>query len=100
MTKEEVMQSAFEIISYAGDAMNEYYGAVIDYKHHDIESAKKKLEEGNVFLNKTHLIQTKLIQSEVNDDPIPYSLIMTHAQDHLTGAINWQRMVNLLLNED
>lgn len=100
MTKEEVIQAAFQIISFAGDAMNEFYGAILDYKHHDIDNAKIKYKEGSEFLNKTHLIQTQLIQAEVNDEEIPYSLIMTHAQDHLTGAINWQRMVNLLLEDE
>lgn len=99
MTKDTITQMAFEIISNAGDAMDQYYEALIDLKKNRNEQAKIKLEEGNKFLNKTHEIQTKLIQSEVNEEDIPYSLIMTHAQDHLNSAINWQRIVTLFLEE-
>ncbi|BET22626.1 PTS lactose/cellobiose transporter subunit IIA [Solobacterium moorei] len=100
MERAEVIQLAFEIISYAGDAMDCFYNAVLDYKSGNLEEAKKRLEEGNKALNKTHLIQTKLIQDEVNDQVIPSTLIMTHAQDHLTSAINWQRIVTLLLTDN
>lgn len=99
MTKDEITQMAFEIISNAGEAMDQYYGALIDLKKNRTDLAKQKLEEGNKFLNKTHKIQTELIQNEVNDEDIPYSLIMTHAQDHLNSAINWQRIVMLFLEE-
>lgn len=99
MTKEKVMQMAFEIISSAGDAMDQYYNAILAFKKKNIEEAKNCLTEGNNCLQITHKIQTELIQSEVNEEEIPYSLIMTHAQDHLNSAINWQRMVTLLLEE-
>lgn len=94
-----ITKMAFEIISNAGDAMDQYYEALIDLKKNRNEQAKIKLEKGNKYLNKTHEIQTKLIQSEVNEEDIPYSLIMTHAQDHLNSAINWQRIVTLFLEE-
>lgn len=100
MKKEEVMQMAFEIISTAGDAMDQYYNALVDYRKQNISEARKKAERGNDFLKKTHRIQTKLIQSEANEEEIPYSLIMTHAQDHLNSAINWQRIVTLFLSEE
>ena len=100
MKKEEVSQLAFEIISIAGDAMDQFYNAIIDYKHNNKKDALEKYKKGNEFLNQTHLIQTKLIQAEVEDEIIPYSLLMTHAQDHLNSAINWQRMVSILLIDE
>ena len=100
MGKEEIQQKAFEIISYAGDAMDQFYQAILDYKHHDLKSAAEKYQKGKEYLQKTHLIQTQLIQCEIDEEELPYSLLMTHAQDHLNSAINWQRMVTLLLDED
>ncbi|RAN65642.1 hypothetical protein B8A45_02935 [Dolosigranulum pigrum] len=35
---------------------------------------------------------------EANGNEIPYSIILNHAQDHLTLAINWERMVQLELS--
>ncbi|MEG0959139.1 MAG: PTS lactose/cellobiose transporter subunit IIA [Erysipelotrichaceae bacterium] len=100
MKKDEVMQMAFEIISSAGDAMNEYYSALVYYKKNNLNEARIKARKGDEFLKITHTIHTKLIQREANNDEIPYSLLMTHAQDHLNSAINWQRIVNLFLTDE
>ncbi len=97
MKKEEIQYMAFEMIADAGNAMNSYYTAMIHYHHQRIHEAEQALQEGNDFLVKTHQIQTTLIQAEVNQEEIPYSLVMTHAQDHLTNAINWQRLSQLFI---
>lgn len=96
MEKSKVIEMAFEIISYSGDAIDQFYEAIDCYKKHHKDEARQYYECGSDHLNKAHKVQTLLIQSEVNEEEIPYSLIMTHAQDHLSSAINWQRMVKLL----
>ncbi|MEG0176859.1 PTS lactose/cellobiose transporter subunit IIA [Anaerorhabdus sp.] len=95
MEKSKVIEMAFEIISYSGDAIDQFYEAINCYKKNNIEEAREHFQCGSDHLNKAHKVQTVLIQSEVNEEEIPYSLIMTHAQDHLTSAINWQRIVRL-----
>lgn len=97
MEKNKVVEMAFEIITYSGDAMDQFYKAVEAFKKQDIEEAKQCHKIGSEHLNGAHKVQTELIQSEINDEEIPYSLLMTHAQDHLNSAINWQRMVQLLV---
>lgn len=100
MTKEEVQLLSFSIISKAGDALDCFYNSILDFKNNDLESAKEKFKSGKLYLIDAHNFQTKLIQSEANNENIPYSLIMTHAQDHLNSAINWERMANLLINNN
>ena len=96
MSLEDVEMLAFQMISFAGDAFDCYYHALCEYrKDHDRVKAKTAFETGNGHLNKCHKVQTELIQLESRGEPLPYSLIMTHAQDHFISAINWQRMAQL-----
>lgn len=99
MTKEEVQMNAFKIIGIAGDAINSFYEAMYSFKKGNVDEAKQHYEEGETRLNDAHQIQTNLIHAEVNDEELPYSLIMCHAQDHLTLAINWQRLTQLQLED-
>lgn len=87
MTKEKIQSIAFMIIANSGDAFNHYYKA-IDYAiDEDIEKAQNELELGNKSLNQAHISQAELLSAEANKERIPYSLIMSHAQDHLTMSI-------------
>lgn len=97
MTKEQVQTMAFEMVAEAGDALNCFYTAIVCYKKARISEAKEQLTAGQQHLLKTHQIQTDLIQAEACNEEIPYSLIMVHAQDHLSTAINWERMAQLLI---
>ncbi|MFV0380907.1 MAG: PTS lactose/cellobiose transporter subunit IIA [Breznakia sp.] len=97
MEKSKVIEMAFEIISASGDAVDQFYRAVDSFKKKNIAEAIQCFQKGGDFLQAAHKVQTDLIQSEVNEEEIPYSLIMTHAQDHLNSAVNWQKMVKLLV---
>lgn len=98
MNLEEVKLLGFQMISYAGDALDCFYKSIQEYKNgKDLSKSKDYFEEGKKHLNECHLIQTKLIQAESNGEEIPYSLIMTHAQDHFTSAITWQRFAQLMI---
>lgn len=97
MTKEYVQQIAFEMVVEAGDALNCFYTSIVSYKKGDAKGANEQLAEGKTHLHKTHQLQFDLIQAEAKAEDIPYSLIMVHAQDHLSTAINWERMAQLLI---
>lgn len=97
MTKEEVQLEAFQIIAAAGDAFGNYYNALKEHKLGNSEVAKQNIEEGDRKLNEAHLIHTRLIRAEVNDEELPYSLIVTHAQDHLTMALTWEKIAKLMM---
>lgn len=99
MDKEKIQLQAFQIISIAGDAYSLFYEAMKCYKENDLSTAIEKQREGSEKLNEAHQIQTELIQAEVNNEELVYSLIMSHAQDHLMMACTWQNMAKLFIGE-
>ena len=100
MTKEEVQQLAFQMISLAGEALDCYYSAIVEFRKGEKKYSEEKFIEGNKKLNECHQIQTNLVFAESNEEEIPYSLIMTHAQDHFSNASNWKQFARILMNYD
>lgn len=100
MTKEEVQQYAFQIIAYAGEAIDSFISAIKLNRAGQIEESWKKYDEGSKQLNQCHEIQTQLIVEESRGGEIPYSLIMTHAQDHFNTAYNWHVMCSVFMIKD
>ena len=99
MTKEDVQMLAFQMISLAGNAMDCFYNSLLEKRQGNQQQSDELFEEGEKNLNECHQIQTNLIQEETRGGELPYSLIMTHAQDHFTNALNWKMMVKLLMND-
>ena len=100
MTKEEVQLTAFQIISIAGDAMDDFYQGMNAYLEGiNLAAAVVAMKRGQERMAEVHNIQTKLIQAEVNEEEVPYSLVITHAHDHLANAISWSRMCQLLIDQ-
>lgn len=92
MNKEDVQNMAFQVIAYAGSSFD-YFNKAIDLASEgNIDAAEEKMKEGNEELVKAHNVQTSLLTSEANNEDIPYSIMMVHAQDHLTMAIFTERM--------
>ena len=73
MTKEEVQLTAFQIISIAGDAMDDFYQGM------------------NAYLEGINLAAAVVAMKR--------GQVMTHAQDHLANAISWSRMCQLLIDQ-
>lgn len=92
MKKDEIQSMAFMIIAYAGSAFDHFYKAIDYARDADFEMCENELSEGRKELNLAHKSQVDLLTSEVNQEDIPFSIIMTHAQDHLTMAIFSERM--------
>ena len=51
------------------------------------EEAVAKIAAARNTINAAHNFQTELVQREVNNDPVPMSLLMCHGQDHLMTAM-------------
>ena len=100
MNKEEVQLKAFQIIAAAGEALGEYYDAILAYKQKNWETAKERVKKGDARLTEAHLIQTELIRAEVAGNDLPGSLILTHSQDHLVQAQIFEKIAKLLIEED
>lgn len=85
------------MILHAGNVFNYFFKAMKLLKE-EVKQIEKYFQEGKDKLVKCHKIQTELLTEEANGNEIPYSIILNHAQDHLTLAINWERMVQLELS--
>ena len=94
MTKSEVQSMAFLMIAYAGSAFDHFYKAIEYARHAEFEASDAEMKQGIEELNNAHRSQSELLSAEVNDEDIPFSIIMTHAQDHLSMAIFSQRTAN------
>lgn len=75
------------LIVDSGSARSFAMEAIFHAKSGDLESAKGALKECNEQLVKAHNAQTDLIQKEAGGNPVPISLLMVHAQDHLMTAM-------------
>ncbi len=98
MKKEDIQKIAFQIIAYAGSAFD-YFNQAIDLaSKNNIIEAEEKIRSGNEELNRAHNAQTSILACEANNEDIPYSIIMVHAQDHLTMALFTERMAKHFIN--
>ena len=97
MRLEEVQRIAFQLIAHSGDAFDCYYRAIGTAQDGDYQKAHELMKEGDEKLNDAHTSQARLLQVESQQEEIPFSIIMTHAQDHLTMAISWQRLASLIV---
>lgn len=84
---EELMLSAFSLISDAGEASAKFLCAMQEAESYDFNKAETLLEEGNQSLIQAHKKQTQLLQDETRGKSSDVSLLMIHAQDHLMNAI-------------
>lgn len=92
MEKDEVQSMAFMIIAHAGSAFDHFYKAIEAARLHDFIKSEEEMNLGVQDLHEAHKSQTKLLTAEVKSEDIPFSILMTHAQDHLTMAILTERM--------
>lgn len=77
-----------ELIIHGGDARGKALEAIDAAAQENFDQADQLMEECAKALNQAHIMQTKLIQAELNgDDRVQVTLLMVHAQDHLMNAI-------------
>lgn len=97
LNKEQVQLMAFQLISSAGDAFDHYYQSVETAEKGEYDAAQALIKEGDEALSVAHNAQTKLLVAETKNEEVPYSVLMVHAQDHLSMAIFTGRMAKLLI---
>ena len=100
MKKEDLQIVAFQMISYAGEAVAAYVEALKLFRAGQIEQSRKKYELGNENLNLCHTKQMEVIVKESNGENVPYSLVMTHAQDHYSTAYNLQLLCKIFMDKE
>ncbi len=77
----------FQIIANSGDAKSLVFEAIQLAKTGSEEAALAKLTQAEEKLGAAHREQTTLIQAEAQENGVPVSLLLIHAQDHLMNAI-------------
>lgn len=84
---------AFEMIAYAGDAMNCIMEAMDSFANHQKDQVEQHLKDADQFMQKAHKLQTDLIFKECNGKQSEVNLVMVHAQDHLMNAMLAKQLV-------
>lgn len=92
MSKDEVQSIACQIVAYAGSAFDYFNHAVEAAENGQPEAVAEFMKQGQNELRLAHEAQTSLLAAEAGQQDIPFSIIMVHAQDHLTMAIFAERM--------
>lgn len=87
MNKEELYNSAFQLILHAGNARSLAMEAMQEAKKGNFDEAEAKLIEADSAFNEAHHVQTDLIQKEAGGAEFDLPLIMVHAQDHLMTSM-------------
>ena len=91
--------TAFELIMNAGNAKSLALMAIEAAREFDFEEAEKDLKESAEEFHLAHQAQSDMIQGEANGNPVELSIVLVHAQDHLTMATmaqdNAQEFINL-----
>ncbi len=82
----EVMELAMSLIAGAGDAKSDAMEAIAAAKSGKFDEARALIKKASVSLQSTHEIQTQLIRDEMSGKSHETTLLMVHAQDHLTSA--------------
>lgn len=102
MIDEKQYEAAMGIITSAGSAKSCALMAIDAAADGDFEEAEKCLAEATNQMHSAHDTQMSLITCEAQGNPVELSLILVHAEDHLTMAIMASdlasRMVELYRN--
>ena len=94
MNKEETQMMAFQLIGFAGDAFSHFFQAIDAAKKADYEEAERLIQEGKKSMKEAHDAQTDLLSAEADGKDLAYSILMVHAQDHLTMALMYERLAS------
>ena len=75
------------LVVNSGEARSIAMEAIELARQGQFEEAAAKIAEARETINAAHNFQTELVQKEINNDPVPMSLLMCHGQYHLMTAM-------------
>ena len=75
------------LVVNSGEARSIAMEAIELARQGQFEEATAKIAQARETINAAHNFQTELVQKEINNDPVPISLLMCHGQDHLMTAM-------------
>lgn len=83
MKYEDLVETAMQMILFAGDARDDIKHALDAMMNDDEAEAQKYMESAKEALAQAHHCQTNIIQKEAAGERCEYSMLFTHAQDTL-----------------
>lgn len=95
---EKLMEIAFGIITYAGEAKFTVKEALSIAKKGDFVGAREKLDEAQKTLHQAHKFQTQLITKEANGENTQMSVVLVHSQDHLMTTMSYLDVAEELIS--
>ncbi len=95
--KDESIVIAFKLIAEAGDAKSSAMEAMYLAGDGSFTEAREALEKSGASLMAAHETQTDLLRDEVGGKGVAPTLMMVHAQDHLSGAILLRDLASLII---
>ena len=82
-----ILETAMSLIAGAGDSRSYSMEAITHAKEGNFEEARACLQKAKEAMVDTHDLQTQLIKNEMTGEKSELTLLMVHAQDHLTFAM-------------
>jgi PTS system cellobiose-specific IIA component len=95
---EELEEQIFEIISNVGTAKSCYIEAIQEAKKGNIKLARERVEEGNTSFITGHKVHHSMLEKEMGGDPVPFSLIVLHAEDQIMAADSFKIIANSFID--
>lgn len=82
-----MVDSSFQIITYAGNARSTAMEALVLSREGKYEEALEKYEEAKADFLKAHQAQTDLLVKNANGTQLIPDILLVHAQDHFIAAL-------------
>lgn len=76
-----------QLITCGGDVRGKAIEAIRTARNGDFEKADKLLIESEEALVEAHQYQTNLLFQESSGNPVPFSILLLHAEDHTMNAM-------------
>lgn len=85
--REEDFTQVFQLVAAAGDSKSYSMEAIEHARAYQFDEARECLKQADEQMHQAHNIQFDILSAESGGKGVPLSLLMVHAQDHLTMAI-------------
>lgn len=86
-----------DLIVRAGEAKSLAFEALAQARAGDFAKAEQLLADSRAAGKLAHKVQTKLITMDGEGQPVPLSLVMVHAQDHLMDSMLAQDLIEEMI---
>ena len=83
----DIFEMAMQLIAGAGDSRSYSMEAISNAREGNFTEARACIEKAKEGMVRTHEVQTELIRGEMLGTKTEITLLMVHAQDHLTAAM-------------